>query len=203
MYNTSLAQFLELFDYGIDFSTKAQLVKDRVQNIIGTMTYKVYRYVNRGIFEEHKVMFKLMVCLKVMIQADMLTPADTSLLLKAGAGIDDRNKKYSWMDQKVWLNILALSRHKFGNDHTFFFKELPERIGRAEKEWKNFFAENEPEKSIIPDYEDKIIADPNVGHFLRLCLIRCVREDRTVLATNDFIKSVLGQDYVAPVTDLI
>lgn len=34
MYNTSLQQFLGLFDYSIDHSAKAQLVKDRVYNII-------------------------------------------------------------------------------------------------------------------------------------------------------------------------
>jgi dynein heavy chain len=34
MYNTSLQQFLGLFYYGIEKSAKAQLVKDRVQNII-------------------------------------------------------------------------------------------------------------------------------------------------------------------------
>jgi dynein heavy chain len=34
MYNTSLSQFLGLFDYGIDMSPKAQLVKERVQIII-------------------------------------------------------------------------------------------------------------------------------------------------------------------------
>ena len=50
MYNTSLLQFLDLFDYGIDKSTKTQLVKDRVANIINCMTYKVYRYMNRGLF---------------------------------------------------------------------------------------------------------------------------------------------------------
>lgn len=142
-----------------------------------------------------------MMCLKILIQAGLLTTADVSVLLKAGAGIDDRNKKYSWMDNKTWLNILALSRHKFGNDHTYFFKELPERIGRTEKEWKRFFDENEPEKALIPDYEEKIHADQNIGHFLHLCLIRSVREDRTVLATNEFIKKVLGPDYVQPVTD--
>ena len=59
MYNTSLAQFLSLFDYGIENSTKTQVVKDRVQNIINTMTYRVYRYMNRGLFEVDKVTFKL------------------------------------------------------------------------------------------------------------------------------------------------
>jgi len=201
MYNTSLQQFLELFDYGIDFSQKAQLVKDRVANIITTLTLKVYRYINRGLFERDKTTFKLMMCLKILIQASLLTSADVSLLLKAGAGIDDRNKKYNWMDNKTWLNILALSRHKFGNDHTFFFKELPERIGRTEKDWRKFLDENEPENAFIPDYNDKLENDNAIGHFLHLCLIRALREDRTVLATTKFIKKVLGDEYISPVTD--
>jgi dynein heavy chain len=100
-----------------------------------------------------------MMALKILIKAGMLTPADVSVLLKAGAGIDDRNKKYNWMDQKIWLNIVALSKHKFGNEHNFFYKELPDRIAPHEKEWKKFFDENEPENAIVPDYEDKIIGD--------------------------------------------
>ncbi len=184
-----------LYDYGIDKSPKAPAVKDRVQNIIVWMTRKVYRYINRGLFERDKVTFKLMMALKILIKAGMLTPADVSVLLKAGAGIDDRNKKYNWMDQKIWLNIVALSKHKFGNEHNFFYKELPDRIAPHEKEWKKFFDENEPENAIVPDYEDKIIGDQNIGHFLHLCLIRSVREDRTVLACQKFIRKVLGEEF--------
>lgn len=114
-YNSSLQQFLDLFDYGIDMSPKAQLVKDRVNNIIKWMTRRVYRYVNRGLFERDKGIFKLMICLKVLLQLGELTGGDVAMLLKAGAGIDDRNKKFNWMDNKIWLNVLALSRHKFGD----------------------------------------------------------------------------------------
>lgn len=184
MYNTSLEQFLLLFYWSISNSAKAQLVKDRVTNIIQAMTKKVYRYINRGLFERDKVTFKLMMTFKILIKAGVLTNTDVGVFLKAGSGIDDRNKKYNWMDQKVWLNIVALSKHKFGNDHSFFYKELPERIGRLEKEWRKFLDENEPENAIIPDFEDKIQADQNIGHFLHMCLIRSVREDRTVIACN-------------------
>ena len=73
MYNTSLQQYLGLFDYGIDFSEKAQLPKDRVANIIKTLTYKVYRYISRGLFERDKNTFKLMVCMKILIKEGKLT----------------------------------------------------------------------------------------------------------------------------------
>jgi len=203
MYNSSLTQFLELFHYGIDNSTRVVVVKDRVNNIIQCLTMKVYRYINRGLFEMDKVTFKLMIALKILIKEGKLTGADVNVFLKAGAGIDDRNKKYGWMDQKAWLNILALSKHKFGNDHTFFFKELPERIGRLQGEWTKFFGENDPENATIPDYDEKIQNDQTIGHFLHLCLIRSVREDRTVLASIQFIKKVLGSEFTDPVTDQI
>jgi dynein heavy chain len=100
-----------------------------------------------------------MMTFKIQIKANVLTGADVSAFLKAGAGIDDRNKKYNWMDQKVWLNIVALSKHKFGNDRVFFFKDLPDKIGRDEKDWKKFLDENEPENAEIPGLHDTISND--------------------------------------------
>lgn len=94
MYNTSLYQFLDLFHYGIDKAQKAPRVEERVENIIQTLTYKVYRYINRGLFEADKVTFKVMMCLKIMIKRGDISIPDVNLLLKAGSAIDDRNKKF-------------------------------------------------------------------------------------------------------------
>ena len=164
------------------------------------MTKKTYRYINRGLFEVDKVTFKLMICLKILVKEERLNASDISLMLKAGAAIDDRNKKFVWLDQKAWLNLLALSRHKFNNDHQAFFKDITDKMQRSEKEWKAFFLETSPENLVVPDYEDKMAAE-NIGHFLHLCLIRCIREDRAVLASQKFIKKVLGDEYMTPVTD--
>ena len=166
------------------------------------MTYKTYRYINRGLFEKDKVTFKLQMCLRILIKAGQLTQSDVNMFLKSGSGIDDRNKKFNWMDQKLWLNILALSKHKFNNEPSGFFKDIIDKIQRYEKEWKRFLDENSPENVPIPEYEDKINAE-SIGHFLHLCLIRSVREDRAVLASQKFIRRVLGEEFMAPVTDQI
>jgi len=68
MYNTSLQQFLDLYDYGIDNSPKSNFIKDRVHNITQCLTYKCYRYINRGLFERDKVTFKLMMSTKILIK---------------------------------------------------------------------------------------------------------------------------------------
>mmetsp|Transcript_44449 Transcript_44449/g.32545 ORF Transcript_44449/g.32545 Transcript_44449/m.32545 type:complete len:123 (+) Transcript_44449:2151-2519(+) len=121
------------------------MVKDRVHNITTELTRKVYRYINRGLFERDKVTFKLMMSLKILIKEGKLNAGDVGMFLKAGAGIDDRNKPFNWIEQKAWLNLKALSKHKFNNDHSMFFKELPDRISRGEQVWKAFYNEQDPE----------------------------------------------------------
>lgn len=63
------------------------------------------------------------------------------------------------MDQKVWLNIVALSKHRFNNEGQGqgFFNALIDKITRLDKEFRKFLDENSPENAIIPEYEDKIV----------------------------------------------
>ncbi len=76
MYNTSLQQFLYLFEWSIDHAEKAPILKDRVNNIIDTLTYKIFRYISRGLFERDKVTFKLMVSMKILVKEGVLEQKD-------------------------------------------------------------------------------------------------------------------------------
>jgi len=33
-----------------------------------------------------------------------------------------------------------------------------------------------------------------------MCLVRCVREDRTLVAASKFISAILGQEYIDPIS---
>ena len=203
MYNTSLYQFLGLFYLSIDIAPKAQLLKNRVHNIITILTYKVYKYIGIKLFEKDKTTFKLMASLKILIEEGKLMPNDIQFFLKAGVGRDDeRAKQFSWMEAKTWANFKALSAHQFSKNNNVTFKDLPEQISRNEQAWQAWIKENESMNSLIPDLADKIVKDP-INHFLQLCLIRCVREDRTLFASTKFISEELGTQYVQPVTDSV
>ena len=65
MYQTSLKQFNELYELAIDASEKAAMPAKRINNIIEHMTYAIYLYIQRGLFERHKVTFALMLTNKV------------------------------------------------------------------------------------------------------------------------------------------
>jgi dynein heavy chain len=108
----------------------------------------------------------------------VLSGPDVGVFLKAGAATDDKNKKFTWLDQKTWNNLVALTKHKFGAHQIIFFKSLIESLTRNDKDWRAFYESDTPETNFIPDYADKL-SDEADGPFLHLCLIRCLREDRT------------------------
>merc|ERR1719473_408945 len=190
MYNCSLVQFLEQFDVSIQRSEKVQPTSKRVEKIIDYLTYQVYRYMNRGLFERDKMTFKIMVTLKVLVVAGALSGADVSVFLKAGSALDvktERPNPFRWMSDKIWLAVLQLSRHAFGTEQLLFFREIVDFISRNEAQWKRWFDENEPENCPVPDYEERLVMDRQLGYFMRLVLVRSMREDRTSVACQQFI----------------
>merc|ERR1719223_742776 len=82
MYNCSLVQFLDQFDISIRNSEKVQPTAKRVDKITEYLTYQVYRYMNRGLFERDKMTFKFMVTLRIQVMAGTLSTTDVSVFLK-------------------------------------------------------------------------------------------------------------------------
>ena len=207
MYNTSLTQFLQKFDISIDTAAKAATPQDRVKNITGKLTYLVYRYVNRGLFEKDKLTFLLMVCLKILLVSGKLTQNDVDLLLKSGKGLDESsippNKLSPMIKTPAWKNIIALSRHYYGKDHLCIFSDLPQSMEESKQEWEAFLNNNASEKINVPKYNDTINSEKDIGKFIHFTLIRSLKEDRITVCALDFIEHMLGPEFVAPVTDTV
>lgn len=120
MYNSSLEQFLELFNWALaQKSPEANSPQKRVDFIIKVMTKHVHRYINRGLFEKDKITFLLMICFKILLTAKKLSSNDVGLFLKSGAGEDIKARPkpigpaYNFFDEKAWLNMIAFSKHQF------------------------------------------------------------------------------------------
>ena len=93
MYQTSLQQFLALFGESMEIAVKAKLASKRSENIIYCLTYLVYRYINKGLYEVDKLLFVLVFTIKIMVVADLISSSDVSLLLRGGAAFVPRG---SW-----------------------------------------------------------------------------------------------------------
>jgi len=201
MYQTSLDQFLVLFMESMEKAEKATLASKRVTNIIETMTYITYRYVNRGLYEKDKLTYVLLLTLKVLVTEGMLKQSDITLFLRGGAALDIAQvaRKPNWISNDAWLNVIEL-----GNSCKFFVN-LKSDIPANEAMWRRWYDDNEPENMAIPDYETKINDQTDIGPFYRLLLVRSLRVDRCILQCKDFIRACtqMGPNYVEPVTDTI
>lgn len=61
-----ILQFNALYESAIDASEKSVVPAKRIVNIIDYLTYQIYLYVQRGLFERHKLIFALMLTLRIL-----------------------------------------------------------------------------------------------------------------------------------------
>jgi len=189
MYQTSLVQFLGLFDYSILNSEKKpnMLASKRIGLIIDYLTFHTTAYVQRGLFERHKVVWVLMLTMKIESVAETLSQAYIQCLLKGGGALDiksERPKPAAWIPDNVWLNIIATSQT------VLMLRDLPDSVARNDQLWKHWYDEDAPEETKIPEYDDRL------SLFEKLLVVRSIREDRALLSVQTYISNTIGQRYI-------
>jgi dynein heavy chain len=163
-----LTSFRSFFDKSMDLAEKASLASKRVNNIIDSLTFISYRYINRGLYEKDKISFKLILLFKILIAAGKLEARLVGLFLRGGSALDInsvRVKMLTWLSNEAWLNIIQLS------NASLQFKSLPEDIELNESQFLPWFNENEPEKFPVPIIETRFSAlDEVLQNFYQLRL---------------------------------
>ena len=198
MYNTSLSQFMQLFLKSIDNAKTAPLATKRIANIIEYMSYCVYSYIQRGLFDAHRLLFTFLFTMRIAIRGGpgeipglpgpdaWLTAVEMDCILKGGAALDinsARKKPFNWLPDMVWLNCIAASDMPGMSD-------FADSIYRSEQQWKTWFDLEAPEVAPIPDFQER------ASSFQRALIIRLMRQDRTLPAVASYVAAELGQRYV-------
>jgi len=187
MYQISLSQFLDLFDISMVNAEHDDVVKKRCLNIIEDCTYLTFSYITRGVFERHKLLYSLLLCMKIQLKAGTLSSIDFNTLLKGGAALDIKSckrKPAEWIPDNSWLHLCSLQMN------VPEFKEILDKISNSLDKWQAWFDHEDPEAKPIPDYEGKLNA------YQRLLIVRMLREDRTLVTAKEYVKEILGTKYL-------
>ncbi|XP_071447818.1 dynein beta chain, ciliary [Hetaerina americana] len=182
IYQFSLKAFSVVFQKAIEKADAAEAVETRVMNLIDCITYSVYMYTTRGLFECDKLIFASQMAFQILLMNEEISSMELDFLLRFPV-TPHVSSPVDFLSDTSWGGIRSLS----GKDE---FRNLDRDIEVSWKRWKKLVESECPEKEKFPQ-EWK-----NKSALQRLCMFRALRPDRMTYAVAAFIEEKLGPKYV-------
>ncbi|KAK0086060.1 hypothetical protein PV325_003945 [Microctonus aethiopoides] len=182
IYQFSLKAFSVVFQKAIVKADPAQDVATRVMNLIECITYSVFMYTTRGLFECDKLIFTSQMTFQILLTRKEISSIELDFLLRFPI-VPHVTSPVDFLTNSSWGGIRSLaSRDEFRN--------LDRDIETSSKRWKKFVECECPEREKFPqEWKNKISLQ-------RLCMLRALRPDRMTYAISVFIEEKLGVRYV-------
>ncbi|XP_073516352.1 dynein axonemal heavy chain 9 isoform X1 [Phyllobates terribilis] len=182
MYQFSLKAFSVVFQQAVQKAPTDEVLKQRVTNLIDSITFSVFQYTTRGLFECDKLTYTAQLAFQILLMNKEINSAELDFLLRypAQPGL---SSPVDFLSNQSWGGIKALSTMDE-------FRNLDRDIEGSAKRWKKFVESECPEKEKFPQ-EWK-----NKSALQRLCMMRALRPDRMTYAVRDFVEAKLGSKYV-------
>jgi dynein heavy chain len=189
MYQFSLQWFQQLASMGIDNAPSGKDPQERLLNLIDFFTYSLYQSVCRGLFERHKLLFSLSLCIKIMAGDGKMDMSEFRFFLTGPTtDIDDGlpNPAPEWISPQAWNEVLSLSRL---DTFASFDQSVTDNINLFKELYDTQEAENLP---VPAGWEEKLTP------LQKLCFLRTLRLDRVSVAILNFVQGEMGQHFVEP-----
>uniref|UniRef100_A0A4X2LC28 AAA+ ATPase domain-containing protein n=1 Tax=Vombatus ursinus TaxID=29139 RepID=A0A4X2LC28_VOMUR len=182
MYQFSLKAFSIVFQKAVQRTDPNENLQRRVASLIDNITFSVYQYTTRGLFECDKLTYITQLTFQILLMNQEISAVELDFLLRypAQSGV---LSPVDFLSHHSWGGIKALSSMEE-------FCNLDRDIEGSAKRWKKFVESECPEKEKFPQ-EWK-----NKSSLQQLCMMRTMRPDRMTYAMRDFVEEKLGSKYV-------
>ncbi|XP_016078231.1 PREDICTED: dynein heavy chain 3, axonemal [Miniopterus natalensis] len=192
MYQYSLTWFINLYTHSLAHSGKSEDLELRIEYIIEHFTLSIYNNVCRSLFEKDKLLFSLLLTIGILKEKKKINEEIWYFLLTGGIALDNPfpNPASEWLSEKAWAEVVRASTLPK-------LRGLMEHFKQNASEWKLIY------DSAWPQEEDF----PGSWKFLqgleKMAVLRCLRPDKMIPATRQFIAEHMGNAYIeAPTFDL-
>ncbi|XP_045472902.1 dynein beta chain, ciliary-like isoform X2 [Harmonia axyridis] len=182
IYQFSLKAFSVVFKDALSKAIPAEVLKDRVFNLLDSITFSVFMYTSRGLFECDKLIFMSHMTFQILASVNDLVPEELDFLLRFPI-VPNLLSPVDFLSNISWGGIRALSNMDE-------FKNLDKDLEGSAKRWMKFVDSECPEKEKFPgEWKNK-------SFLQRLCMMRALRPDRMTYAVRTFIEDKLGVKYI-------
>ncbi|ELW68256.1 Dynein heavy chain 17, axonemal [Tupaia chinensis] len=185
IYQFSLKAFNVVFEKAIQKTAPADEVKQRVINLTDEITYSVYIYTARGLFERDKLIFLAQVTFQVLSMKKELNPIELDFLLRFPfkAGVVS---PVDFLQHQGWGGIKALAEMDE-------FKNLDSDIEGSAKRWKKLVESEAPEKEIFPkEWKNKTALQ-------KLCMVLSMKKELNPIELDFLLRFPFKAGVVSPV----
>lgn len=192
MYQFSLDSFTIYFLKALKMAAATSVKTQRVQNLQSTLRWVVFKWVVRGLFEKHRLIFLTQLTLSLMQhniigEESGFTQEGLKFLLLGPRATADTQSPVSWISDLMWGGIKNLSAlDGFGR----FANDVEDNAPRF-LEWYQHF---NPESEKLPLDWRELDKTP----FKKLLVVRVLRPDRITAALTGFIRDMIpkGRQFI-------
>ncbi|KAG7298071.1 hypothetical protein JYU34_018841, partial [Plutella xylostella] len=181
MYQFSLKAYSVVFTDALAKAEPAEDLETRVRNLLDNITFAVFVYTSRGLFEKDKLVFLFLITLQILQDEGKIDQLELDFLLKYA--VAPVTSPLPWLTAAGWGGVTALSRLEA-------FDGLDKDIEGATKRWQKYTEGEAPERDKLPgEWKNKTALQ-------RLCIMRALRPDRMTYASSAFCEENLGTKFV-------
>ncbi|XP_045482107.1 dynein beta chain, ciliary [Harmonia axyridis] len=182
IYQFSLKAFSVVFQKAIAKANPAEVVAQRVENLIDCISFSVFQYTTRGLFECDKLIFSSQMTFQILLMNEEISSTELDFLLRFPLK-PHVTSPVDFLSNSSWGGICSLAT----KDE---FRNLDRDLENSSKRWKKLVESECPEKEKFPqEWKNKTALQ-------RLCMMRALRPDRMIYAVMTFIEEKLGPKYV-------
>ena len=146
------------FQVAIERAKPASDVKTRVENLTDCITYSVFMYTTRGLFECDKLIFTAQMAFQILLMKKEVNPAELDFLLRFPV-TPNITSPMDFISNAGWGAIKVLSAMED-------FRNLDRDIESNSKRWRKFIEGEAPEKEKFPQEWKKKDALQGIPHYI-------------------------------------